>query len=133
MAQAAVTGAMDFARMDPRDKWWWRKLRWVLELINRRNVAQMLEVQHRHWVTLFSNASLDDSSFSSTKEQAQGALNRLMHTIFPWIEEDAVQASGAESIVSEFRELYGYPGDPRYEQMLADMMAAFKQLEAGHA
>jgi hypothetical protein len=123
---------MDFTRTDPRDKWWWRKLRWTLETMNNQNLLGALETQHRHWVTLFANASLDGNSFSNTKEHAQEYLEKVLKTRFPWVKGAiSTGAQSTEALVSEFRELYGYPGDPRYEQMLADMMAAFKRLEVG--
>jgi hypothetical protein len=133
MVQAATTGAMDFARMDPRDRWWWRKLRWTLHELHSENQVAGLETQHRHWVTLFANASLDADSFDNTKKQAQEILNKILKLRFPWLGDELAATGAQESLVSQFREAYGYPGDPRYESMLADMMAAFKTLEDGRA
>ena len=104
-----------------------------MHAVNNQNVLAGLDAQHRHWVTMFANASLDSDSFANTKEQAQEILNNILNTLFPWAEEDLTAENAKESLVSQFREMYGYPGDPRYETMLADMMAAFKKLEDGHA
>lgn len=131
MVQAAASGAMDFARMNPRDKWWWRRLRWALYAVDRQNLLAGLETQHRHWATLFANASLDAESFSNTKERAQELLTKILKARFPWITDEFTTTGETTSLVSEFREMYGYPGDPRYEAMLVDMMAAFKKLEEG--
>ncbi len=131
MVQAAASGAMDFARMDPRDRWWWRRLRWALYATNKQNLLAGLETQHRHWVTMFANASLDTESFTNARDQAQEILTKILKARFPWIADEFAATGETESLISEFREMYGYPGDPRYEAMLADMMAAFKRLEEG--
>lgn len=99
--------------------------------MDRQNLLAGLETQHCHWVTLFANASLDRESFSNTKERAQEVLDKILKARFPWIADKFTATGETESLVSEFREMYGYPGDPRYEAMLVDMMAAFKKLEEG--
>ena len=124
-----MTGAMDFTRMDPRDRWWWKKLKWVLGAVNNRNLLAGLEVQHRHWITLFSNSALDEDSFKSTKENAQEILDRILKLRYPWTGDETAQSSANEDLVSQFREIYGYPGEPRYAAMLEDMLAAFRTLE----
>lgn len=134
MVQAAVTGAMDFTRMDPRDRWWWRKLRWTLHAVNRRNLIEALETQHHHWITLFSNSSLTADSFSDTKGRAYDILNRILKARYPWAGDTVTVATNTqEGLVKQFRELYGYPGEERYETMLTNMMDAFKRLEEGRA
>lgn len=129
MVQASVTGAIDFAQMQPRDTWWWRKLRWTLEAMTRENVIASLAAQHQHWVGIFSNAALDAESFTNAKENAQQLLRSLLQARAPW-DKDAIASDidTATDLVSDFREMYGYPGEPRYEKMLADMLAAFAKL-----
>lgn len=134
MVRAAAAGAIDFARADPRDKWWWRKLRWITEEIENTAFQQAYEAQHRHWVTVFSNSALKEESFNDSQSQAQEALGSFLAALLPWQAENfrkAAQAGSSDELLAEFRELYGYPGDPRYEEMLAETMAAFKRLEDG--
>jgi hypothetical protein len=128
MVQAAVTGALDFTRTEPKARWWWQQLRWVLQTLHNNTKLAYYQAQHRHWVTEFSNASLDNGSFSATKTAADDYLNRITELLLPWESDSLKQTGGAESLVSEFRETYGYPGDPRYEQMLQDALAAFRKL-----
>lgn len=132
MVRASATGAINFARSDLRDKHWWRKLRWVTDVIQKEDDYKLLEAQHRHWVTIFSNSALDDEGFETSKAQAQEYLNKLVIARYP---EHAEQLSGAafantrESAVAAYREKFGYPGDPRYEAMLERTKEAFRKLE----
>jgi len=130
MVAAAASGAIDFTKMDPRDKLWWRKLQWIIRSVRTQNQLAALETQHNHWVTMFANASLDSNSFANTKQAAQSLLDAILDLRFP---EEATgrrrHTGSTQDVINEFRETYGYPGEPRYEKMLADMMAAFKQLE----
>jgi hypothetical protein len=128
MVQAAVTGALDFTRTDPKSRRWWQRLRWVLLTLHNKTKLEYYQAQHRHWVTEFANSSLDNGSFSATKAAADDYLNRITKLLLPWESDNLQQSGGAENLVNEFREMYGYPGDPRYEQMLQETLAAFKQL-----
>jgi len=134
MVKAAARGAVDFANADMRDRWWWRRTRWILQDLEREAEQQALTAQHIHWITSFANARLDDNSFSVTQENARDALGSLMSAYFPWRREEfesAAKAGTMEQALEDYREEFGYPGDPRYEAMLQETLDAFKALEDG--
>jgi len=131
MVRASVTGAIDFARSDLANKLWWRKLRWTVDAIGQEDDYRLLEAQHRHWVTIFSNSALDEEGFELAKHNAQLQLNKLVVHRYPEYAEQLSQqayANTREGAVAAYREKFGYPGDPRYEKMVEDTMAAFKKL-----
>lgn len=131
MVRAAATGAIDFAQADPRDKYWWRRLRWITDTIAREDDYRLTEAQHRHWVTVFANGQLNDESFENAKSNAQEYLNRLVIHRYPEYEQqlqNEAYLQTREGALAAWREQFGYPGEPRYEKMLEDAMSAFKRL-----
>lgn len=131
MVRAAATGAMNFADADPRDKYWWRKLRWTVDAISKEDDYKLVEAQHRHWVTIFANSSLDDDGFNTAKANAQDYLSRLIIARYPEYKDTLARAARAqtrEGALEAYREKFGYPGDPRYEAMLQKTLGAFKKL-----
>lgn len=131
MVRASVTGAIDFAAADLNDKYWWRKLRWTLASLEQEENFQLDECQHRHWVTIFANSSLDDESFATAKANAQHYLTKLISIRYPEFAAQLQQASHEgtrDGALEAYRERFGYPGDPRYEKMLQDTLESFRAL-----
>lgn len=131
MVRASVTGAINFAAADLNDRYWWRKLRWTLNSLQKEEDFQLDECQHRHWVTIFANSSLDDEGFTTSKANAQHYLTKLLSARYPEYAALMKQAAHAETrdgALEAYRERFGYPGDPRYEKMLQDTLEAFREL-----
>jgi hypothetical protein len=131
MVQASTSGAYDFHDFDPQNRWCWKRLRWVLARLDTDNQLQSLLLQHHHWVNIFTNSTLDETSFDTAKGNATELLREFLETRFPWDRDKYAGLAGGTlaDAIDQFREAYGYPGDPRYEAMLADMMDAFKKLK----
>ena len=90
-----------------------------------------VETQHQHWVTTFANSGLDDDSFATSRDNAKVLLQQLLMARFPWDKEkyESQKLGTTDEAVAEFREAYGYPGDPRYEAMVARMLEQFDELD----
>jgi len=131
MARAATRRCFDFERFDPRDRWHWKKLRWILEELDAENAIAAVEAQHRHWITTFANASLDDDSFGASRDNAKLLMQQLLIARFPWDREkyENQKLGTADEAIEEFRESYGYPGDPEYEAMLEKMLEQLDKLD----
>lgn len=131
MVRAAVTGALNFAAADLNDRYWWRRLRWTLYSLQKEEDFELDACQHRHWVTIFANSSLDDDGFAMAKTNAQHFLTKLLSARYPEYAEllqQAAHSSTRDGALEDYRERFGYPGDPRYEKMLQDTLEAFRAL-----
>jgi len=125
MIRAAATGVIDFTQFDPTSAWWWKRMYMLLgELVAQQHREINLAV-HTHWVTLASHSRLSPESFTSTQQHANNALQTLLDSYYPWLEN---QKTGDPNkvLMDAFRQQYGYPGDPRYEKMLAEAAAALR-------
>lgn len=128
MVRAATTGAIDFTQADPFDAWWWRRLHWTLEEIEQQHRRHILGAQHMHWVTLLSSGNLKQEGMETAWKNALSMLNRLTGSHFPWFQDqlEADGRSGNETLLEEYRAEFGYPGEPRYEAMVAKLLAQMK-------
>jgi hypothetical protein len=126
MLRAAATGAINFAQFDPWDNWWWRRMRLIIAELGRQNNQESLTTQHQHYLAYLSNGQLSDDSWEAQKAAADETLNGLLRGYFPW-RADEIGAAGAKTgrdhAVEQFYEIYGKPGEPRYEQMMAEWSA----------
>lgn len=84
MVRAAVTGAIDYSRADPRDRHWRIKHRLVLEELQRADDQKLLEYTHAHWCAYVSHGGLKETSFKTAKEAALRTLRGLQNVISPW-------------------------------------------------
>lgn len=128
MLRAATLGIIDFAQFDPSDNWWWRRLHLILDELGRQNQQEALTARQRHWLAHVSNPRLDDDSWENTRQHAREALNGLMQGYFPWrakeIGEEGTKTA-RDHAVEQFHEMYGKPGEPKYEHMVAELSAYF--------
>lgn len=127
MVRASAAGAIDFARADLEDNWWWRTLQWTLTEFHRKEKRELLAIQHNHWITAFTNTRLEQPARETSLKNAQEALDDLFHEYYPWLAHEKTTA--ADATVDTFREMYGYPGEERYEMMLQELQAAGEEIK----
>lgn len=131
MVRAALTGAVDFSKADPRDRWWWRRLAWILGELEKSETRGLREAEHRHWIGLCSSSRINksDENFKLVYHNAVKALDSVQQLYRPWQEaSEESKAQTREGALEAFRDEYGYPGDPRYEKMLQEQAAAFEKI-----
>lgn len=60
---------------------------------------------------------------------ARDTLNMFLATLEPWNKDIQAQASqhANEQTVTNYRAVFGKPGEPRYEQMMNELAAEFKR------
>lgn len=130
MTRAATRGLIDFSQFDPWDLWWWKKLRWTINELEMDQTREVVTAQHNHWVTIASHSRLTDESFERAKTNAIASLNRLLKLTYPWLADkigkDAV-ADDRDSAIEAYRERFGRPGEPRYEEMVTKLVAALSK------
>lgn len=128
--RATTAGSFDPSKFDPWDTWCWKKLRWTLEELESQHHRDAARVQHNHWVTLASHSRLAEESFDMAKTNAGTAFNRYLKATYPWL-ADEIGESGThnerEHAVSEYHEIFGKPGEPKYEAMVDTLYKALKK------
>lgn len=130
MVRAATTGVIDFTQFDPWDLWWWKRTQWALDELETQLQGEVAKVQHAHWVTLASHGRLEPASFETTMLNARQALDEYMTAMYPWLADtiagNAAQNSN-EALMTQYREEFGSPGEPRYEAMIAGLKSVFRK------
>lgn len=132
MVRAATTGAIDFAKFDPRNKFWWRKLDLVLHELHQEDLKKTTGVQHQHWLSTTLVQGLSAEQRAEARVNAENYLVQYLGLHFPWLKERLkLQQNPTEAAVAEYREMYGYPGEERYEKMLQEQLAQWKKIGEG--
>jgi len=128
MVRAATSGAIDFAQFDPMDSWWWKRLTWTLDEIEGVSERKALSAQHRHYCAAISHGNLEPESFDEVKALSRAALNNYLKSIYPWLADqlgESTVQTDRELAVEQYHELFGYPGEERYEEMLQGLTKVF--------
>ena len=121
MTRAAVTGAIDFAKADPFDKHWWRRLYWVMETIENEHRTRVLTLSQQHWSATRLINNLEPESYENARDQAHALLLRVMGCHYPWMRDELSRDSShdeRQDILDVYREEFGQPGDPKYDAMV---------------
>lgn len=123
MTRALVRGAFDFKEFDPNDRWSLRKLRWVIDTLEKDALSQALTARHLHWVILASHGNLSDESFKTTQQNAAEGLQALFASATPWLADKILKpvADTGSDAISKYIAEYGQPGDPRFDAMVATL------------
>lgn len=126
MVRAAATGVIDFREADPFDSWWQRRLHWILEEIDNQDYRKLLAIQHNHWITLMGNR-VNEEGWEKAYEHARSALNLATQYTFPWYKEQlgGPGMSERENAIDEWRKEWGRPGEPKYDEMVANLAKVF--------
>lgn len=120
MVRAAVSGAIDYAGADPRNRQWRIKHRLLIAEVARREDYELLATSHRHWLALLSHGNLTDDSFADIKKRSNELLGDIQKTVFPWIVADAAKTS--EKSGDEPKK------DTMLSKDLSDMLERYKAL-----
>jgi hypothetical protein len=86
MVRAAVSGAINYAGADPKNRQWRIRHRLLLTEVERREDYALLVTAQRHWLALLAHGSLTEDSFGSIKKRANELLTDIQKTVFPWID-----------------------------------------------
>lgn len=132
MVRAQVTGAIDFERFDPNDKWWWRKLTFILKELDTQDSKDIAKINHHHWTAMATVPDLDPEQWEEAKLNASEYLAEVTGLYYPWMKEElSERRNSRDDAVEEFREIWGYPGEPQYEQMLLDNAETWRKIKSG--
>lgn len=131
MVRAAVAGVVDFTHADPHDTWWWQKLLWSLEELDRQQNATLLQARHQHYLALISHRGLSEEGRDVICQEAQQLLNEIRSNLFPWRPQpaDASPQDQATEAKQLLEAAYGKMDSPEYQVMHDTVMAYFESLK----
>jgi nitroimidazol reductase NimA-like FMN-containing flavoprotein (pyridoxamine 5'-phosphate oxidase superfamily) len=124
MVRAAVTGAIDYSRADPKSRQWRIRHRLILNELERTDDQKVLEYTHQQWCSYLGHGSLKEESFNTAKKAALKAFRALERVVLPWAAKPETPEEEAENstIDKETEDLI---------KMYKQKMAAREQAAAG--
>jgi hypothetical protein len=126
-----ISGGYDFSKFDPLNNWCWKRLVWVIDELGNQEARKLTEARFFRSLAYLTSPHFSDSQYDELNERATKHYNALLVSYFPWNKEEidtGISTQTAEGLVNRFREAYGYPGDPQYEEMVRQTQAVFDEL-----
>lgn len=127
MVRAATRGVLDFTRTDPLNPRWWQRTQWILDELQQQTYRESLKMQHAHWCSIAI-------ATAAAGHSATEALNAATETISSYIASlshqpakaaEASETTPAQDLAERYREIFGSPGDPAYEQRVEEWLRHF--------
>lgn len=120
MVRAAATGAIDFSRADPNDRWWWKRTNFILDEVARRDRLEWLRANAQHYAGIMANSRLDNDSFQKTQEGSLELVNSVYKVLFPWQSDVSLQQDLVETWTSTFGDI----NSPETQEMIEKAIEA---------
>lgn len=128
MARAVAQGRIRPGRADPNDPRFWRTLHWILDETSRENNLLVALARHQHWTSLAANSRLPAATFADASQNAMAAIQHVLRLAYPWLKDQLAQPQDSrEALVDEFREVFGKPGEKKYEANMAAIQKVFEK------
>lgn len=118
MVRAATTGAIDYSRANPSEKFWRIKHRLVIHELERADDQKLVEYTHQHWCAYLSHGSLKEGGFEIAKKAAITSLRGLEQIIFPWLPDPETETKNStmDSATDQLVKYYRQNVAPKNEQ-----------------
>jgi hypothetical protein len=129
MVQAAVSGALDFARADPQDSWWWSKLQWTIDELARQRQLTLSLAQQQHWLAYVGHTRLSESGAETVAEQTTEIIHELSRHLFPWSTPAAPQ-DASNGLRELWVSVYGDLQSPETQAMVRRGIEEMQQMQA---
>lgn len=133
--QAHAEKHIDFSKFDPYDTWAWRRLRLIIQHLEAVHLQQTRDVDFRYYIAMAGSPHIAEASWQECIRQAAVTRKSLIQAYKPWLPPEPTenQAAATQTIAERHRALFGSPGEPRYEAMVASLKAAAKRTPAERA
>lgn len=98
---------IDFAEADLFDRKWWRKLRLLLNGLERDNQLRWAETVHRHNTAVAGVPDLKPDVFEKASKHAAENLEGIYGTLFPYARKDGDRSQEIDSYRKAYVERFG--------------------------
>ena len=112
--QAAFRGLIDFSKADPSDRWWWLKLKWLLNELEEDNFRSAIKT-HFHLNTALLSYQNEEKQFKHHWDRAVTLSDGLHDSLFPYakIKKDPnSQQNEYKRLITSWKDTFGDPDDP---------------------
>lgn len=130
MVQAAAIRGIDYAEANPRNRYWWLKVRWIVDRLEDLNTEKVFMMQHAQ------HAAVLDYKLEGIFDKHWDDANRVMTGVyelnFPWDRNanDKARKSAQEKLMEQWRAKYGDPNDPKVQAHFKKVADAWRKHSA---
>lgn len=127
MVQAAAQGIVDFDRAAPDDRWWWKRLSWILDDLEVEDRLRVLTARHSALCAALAAGPSADVA-NQLIDKIDGLTGVLEQALLPWEEGEtrARLSRSAAGMSASWKRLYGDPSDPAVAAKIARTIRAIE-------
>lgn len=125
MRQAHLERRFDFREADFFDRWWWRRLHWVLEGMEDENANRIESIRqnlHAGAITYGVGSEIFDCHWN----QAQELNRRIYNRLFPWARQARRQVY--KDLANLWKKVWGDPADPEVQKKIEATVEQLRNL-----
>lgn len=114
MLQAAYRGIIDFSEARPSDRWWWFRLKWLLNELEADNERKIMEMHYALNVSVLDYET-EEKIFSHHLERANELLRKMYNSLFGWNKQAVNKKDNQKlyaDLIEEWKRRFGDPKDP---------------------
>lgn len=112
LVRAAAKQGLDFREAKLSDRWWWLKVRWITDELDKESERLLLHTNHAQHIAAF-DYSAGDKSYKHHWEAATRAVSHLYNSCYPWDPMKVPEPRDAAKAMSkEWVQRFGDPNDP---------------------
>lgn len=127
--QATVQGVIDFSQADFGDPRWWRRVRLLLDGLEKQNEREQLDRVHRHNTALFG-AMLESEGFEKVQQQSVALIDLIDATYFAGVtaEKEAQKHKIIRQRIDSWEQRHGKLDDPETKKKIENTARALTEM-----
>lgn len=128
MVQAASRSGLSFHDAALRDRYWWLKVRWLLDQLETENMLEVYKMQHAQHLSVL-DYSLAKPTFDNHWKGGNDILKKAFVTRFPWHDKHSAKDRDSEisGLMSAWKAKYGDMRDPAVYKKYAGIAKAIRE------
>lgn len=125
MVRAAVTGVIDFAKVDIRERLSKQRIRIILSALETNDTAAFLRIAFDYERSLVANSGLTDDSFKEAQKRAREYFDAIKKIAIPWnkVTAESIQMSRAAEMRAAYAKYVEDPDTPEFKQKVLHDLA----------
>lgn len=128
MVQVAAKNGMNFNDADMRGRWWWLKVKWLIERIEDENLINIFSRQHSQHIAVLSYDPIQAQAFTKHWEEANKLLKEIHSLTFPWAKgsKERIGKDEIDSLMDQWTKTFGDRRDPAVKRKFDKVAEAIR-------
>lgn len=126
MVRAAARTGLDFKHSDHRARFWWLKVRWIINQLEDDDVLSLFRMQHNQHCSVLSYQTPE--AFKQHWDEANKLLDKIYSLLIPWDKKASKKRGNDYSdLIEQWKHVYGDLKDPKVKAHFDDVAKSLRK------